>query len=361
MADPNLAYMSWVDPRYMMQADQAPPPELAQQYAAALAQQPQAPPAYVPQAPMMPQIPPQMAPNVAPMSVPARNAPSRVAVAPPNIGPPMPKPTEQPPANSQQPPANSPAPQAQNSPQADAPGWQKFLGDLGKDPNAMAFLFALGSSLTNGPNRGSAAGNLTQGLSNGLSFMGMVAQSRQAREGQDAKLQQEQAQTAASTAQAAATTQNAATAAAAQKATEAYQKSDIQLKSQANDLRSRELNVSLGKLNEQKNLILQQIEASKAEAAGAAQKAKLETAKTLLSNSAEAFKALSNSGMVDPDQLPTLYENMLGKVSEQMRGMGIDVPAPAGPPAPPKIGDVVQGFRFKGGDPGVQTNWEKVQ
>lgn len=32
-----------------------------------------------------------------------------------------------------------------------------------------------------------------------------------------------------------------------------------------------------------------------------------------------------------------------------------------GAPAAPKIGDVVQGYRFKGGDPSNQANWEKVK
>ena len=30
-------------------------------------------------------------------------------------------------------------------------------------------------------------------------------------------------------------------------------------------------------------------------------------------------------------------------------------------PAPPKAGDVLQGYKFKGGDPSVQANWEKAQ
>jgi hypothetical protein len=36
-------------------------------------------------------------------------------------------------------------------------------------------------------------------------------------------------------------------------------------------------------------------------------------------------------------------------------------PAAAGAVAPPKIGDVVQGYKFKGGDPADPKNWEQVQ
>jgi hypothetical protein len=35
--------------------------------------------------------------------------------------------------------------------------------------------------------------------------------------------------------------------------------------------------------------------------------------------------------------------------------------APGGATAPPKIGDVVQGYKFKGGDPADPKNWEQVQ
>jgi hypothetical protein len=35
--------------------------------------------------------------------------------------------------------------------------------------------------------------------------------------------------------------------------------------------------------------------------------------------------------------------------------------APAGKPAPPPVGTVMKGYRFKGGDPAVQANWERVQ
>lgn len=33
--------------------------------------------------------------------------------------------------------------------------------------------------------------------------------------------------------------------------------------------------------------------------------------------------------------------------------------APANPPPPPKVGEVRNGYRFKGGNPGLQSNWEK--
>ena len=42
-------------------------------------------------------------------------------------------------------------------------------------------------------------------------------------------------------------------------------------------------------------------------------------------------------------------------------GTGLNAaPAPA-KLAPPKVGEVVRGYRFKGGDPAVQTSWEKAQ
>lgn len=56
------------------------------------------------------------------------------------------------------------------------------------------------------------------------------------------------------------------------------------------------------------------------------------------------------------------------RVSDQMRNLGTGVPdtggaAPtaAAKPAPPAVGTVKSGYRFKGGDPADKANWERVQ
>jgi hypothetical protein len=46
-----------------------------------------------------------------------------------------------------------------------------------------------------------------------------------------------------------------------------------------------------------------------------------------------------------------------GPGAKQVEGI---VQRGTGKKAPPKVGDVVDGFRFKGGDPGQQSSWEKV-
>jgi hypothetical protein len=41
-------------------------------------------------------------------------------------------------------------------------------------------------------------------------------------------------------------------------------------------------------------------------------------------------------------------------------GRGTGLPAPGGAPTPPAVGTVMQGYRFKGGDPAQQTSWERA-
>jgi hypothetical protein len=69
--------------------------------------------------------------------------------------------------------------------------------------------------------------------------------------------------------------------------------------------------------------------------------------------------------MTDQD-LKENYKDLMGKpqltpaqahaAGETARGLNQPSGAPAPPPAP-KVGDVVQGFKFLGGDPSVQTSW----
>lgn len=77
----------------------------------------------------------------------------------------------------------------------------------------------------------------------------------------------------------------------------------------------------------------------------------------------EALKRKADQDWNDSMALRMEWEKK-GGYQAYMASKGISVPggAPAaGPKAPaPKKGDVVQGYRFKGGDPSKQDNWEKV-
>lgn len=76
----------------------------------------------------------------------------------------------------------------------------------------------------------------------------------------------------------------------------------------------------------------------------------------------EALKRKADQDWNDSMALRMEWEKK-GGYQAYMASKGISVPggAPAAGPRPaPKKGDVVQGYRFKGGDPSKQDNWEKV-
>ena len=74
----------------------------------------------------------------------------------------------------------------------------------------------------------------------------------------------------------------------------------------------------------------------------------------------------AHDGAADPNQRPdpaarelykAISDPVTGKVTMYNTQTG---ELGAGQPQPPKAGEVKSGYRFKGGDPADQKNWEKV-
>lgn len=63
----------------------------------------------------------------------------------------------------------------------------------------------------------------------------------------------------------------------------------------------------------------------------------------------------------DPDSEGAVSPTLDGGSSSGNQAAGGSQPAPVSRPAPPQAGQVVRGYRFKGGDPRDRTNWEKVR
>jgi hypothetical protein len=66
-------------------------------------------------------------------------------------------------------------------------------------------------------------------------------------------------------------------------------------------------------------------------------------------------KRAKESGQPEPSM--SQIREML--IQRELQGAGSRAPAPANQPAPP-VGTVMQGYRFKGGNPADKNNWEKV-
>lgn len=97
-------------------------------------------------------------------------------------------PTQQPIA---QPPGEVQPQQQSNIP----PDWQQFLGEVAQDPNALGFLFAMGSSMLE-PTDEPFVTQVGRSLTGGFSMMGMIANAQNARQMQEADLQMKQEQMA---------------------------------------------------------------------------------------------------------------------------------------------------------------------
>jgi hypothetical protein len=75
------------------------------------------------------------------------------------------------------------------------------------------------------------------------------------------------------------------------------------------------------------------------------------TAKTTI---ADAKNALTAAGVTNPT-MAQIREHL---IQEQMKGVSLSPTAPSG--KVPAVGTVMDGYRFKGGNPANQSNWEKV-
>jgi hypothetical protein len=87
----------------------------------------------------------------------------------------------------------------------------------------------------------------------------------------------------------------------------------------------------------------------------------------------EALESSSASVKMDPDMLQGALNGASGNAQSvmdnadkqrfggQMRSRAMRGQGPAVPAAAPAVGTVSKGYRFKGGDPSQQANWEKVQ
>lgn len=71
--------------------------------------------------------------------------------------------------------------------------------------------------------------------------------------------------------------------------------------------------------------------------------------------------------MYNLDRLGTIYDEILTKASAYPNASAFGIQAPSGTeeqqtyPNAPAVGALVEGYRFKGGDPAVMENWEMVQ
>ena len=62
------------------------------------------------------------------------------------------------------------------------------------------------------------------------------------------------------------------------------------------------------------------------------------------------------------DEMNKYYDDKIREMKSFMEGGSTSAPqSTGGGPAPPKVGDVQNGYKFKGGDPSKPESWEKVQ
>jgi hypothetical protein len=256
-------------------------------------------------------------------------------------------------------------------------GWQKFFTDVGKDPNALGFLVAMGSTLTRPTNLEPVA-QVNQALVNGMAMMGLMSQSareraRQANEEQLATRRVAVAERGATAEERRTMTgeealeverrradiaaQQARTEAALGSARLGLQGKEMSLAEQRLALQGRELDISerrLGtemdleekrlelagqthllakqKLGHDMQLLEAQLAAASTEAQTAAQKQRLEEAKAVFATVNKETKTAMELAET-PEDAEIILQDALQKVTTYFRGAGVNVPAYT-PPEP---------------------------
>lgn len=272
---------------------------------------------------------------------------------PPNPLPVVPGPPLSQFAQVQAPPTNAPTPAA--SPNGNAKGgWEQFIGHVTNDPNAMGFLFALGQSLAGGRSSGSPAMDFSKAIGNGFAFMGLLAQAKRARQQVEFKRQQQiqQAQTAQMQAQADIAHEGAQTAIAQAGLGEQvrHNKAQEAVAAQVAADRSKALDVQLRDLTLRTNAAI-------ASAHTAEEKQRLTLAQAILNHADKTLQSMSQSMLAapTPEQANAIKQSAIDEAKGVMGQLGL------GPMAAPQVGEIRQGYKFKGGDPSNQNSWEKVQ
>lgn len=70
-------------------------------------------------------------------------------------------------------------------------------------------------------------------------------------------------------------------------------------------------------------------------------------------------RAINPNGILTEEELRPRLETYRDQLVRDLTGR-TQAAAPAGPRQPPKPGDVINGYRFKGGNPSDRNNWERV-